>query len=523
LTITVYEKGTPVAPILNIDLGIAKVGLPVVVNTLSNDSPGRRNVTLNPSTLTVIVQPKNGTVSVNPETGDITYTPNPGFIGKDSYTYSVCDSGDPALCGTAIQEITILAEDAANVVVAGDDFVTGPNSSKLTGNVVINDRDLEGKPLVFTPQSLRLEEGIFTLNADGTFEFIPTPGFFGPVQISYVVCTEGEFAVCASATIYLLVSPNDLLAILDNFQELEINGLLGGIAGNVLTNDLINGNAIKSSEVKISVKDNDGIIGVSIGQNGDLLVPEGTAPGSYVITYSICDVNDLTNCSEAMAVVEVFHGVNLSIFKESVSLSKFEGDELEFVIRVENNGNTPAENAEVVDILPAGLSYVSANVTGAAGVETVLNDKVSWNFSLIPVGGFAEISIRVKADPLPDGREKVLANTALVRAQARELSPENNTSSASIRIIPFFIPNVITPNNDGKNDAFVINGIGKFTSNEIVIVNRFGDHVFERKNYQNNWSAEGLSSGTYFYVLSVVDNSGKQIVFKGWIQVISKD
>ncbi|MFT6827694.1 MAG: gliding motility-associated-like protein, partial [Roseivirga sp.] len=83
--------------------------------------------------------------------------------------------------------------------------------------------------------------------------------------------------------------------------------------------------------------------------------------------------------------------------------------------------------------------------------------------------------------------------------------------------------NVITPNNDGKNDAFVINGIGKFTSNEIVIVNRFGDHVFERKNYQNNWSAEGLSSGTYFYVLSVVDNSGKQIVFKGWIQVISKD
>ena len=520
LTITVKERGEPAEPILNTDLGTAKAGQPVVLNTLANDAPGRPGVTLDPATVKIVEQPKNGTVTVDPATGKITYTPNPGFVGKDTYTYTVCDSGSPSLCATAIQEITVLAKDITNGIFAADDFATGPANSTLSGNVLLNDGDLAGGKLTVTPQEKETSQGVFKLNADGTFTFVPKPGFIGPVQFTYQVCTEGEEPICTTATLYLLVAPNDILAVMDNFQANEINGLLGGVAGNVLTNDLINGKPVKPTDVKITVVNNGGLTGVTIDANGNLNVPKGAAPGRYVVTYSICDVFDPTNCSEAMAIVEVFHGVNLRVFKSAVTPSKFEGDQMEFVIRVENNGNTDATAVVVTDRLDAGFTYLSSTVTGATAATSVAGQEIKWTFASLPAGRSAEIRVVVKARPLTDGREKSISNTASVTSPARELSPNDNSSTTSVTVKPFFLANVITPNGDGKNDAFVINGLGKFASNELLIFNRYGDHVFQKKGYQNDWAGEGLVAGTYFYILSVVDINGNPTEFKGWIQLI---
>ena len=520
LSITVKERGEPSEPILKTDLGTVKQGGPIVINTLGNDAPGRVGVTLNPGSVKIMGQPKNGTVTVDPTTGKITYTPNPGFVGKDVYTYTVCDTGNPALCATAIQEITVVSKDAANLIYAADDFVTGPSGSTLSGVVIQNDADLEGNKLVVTPQQTETEQGTFTLNANGSFTFVPKPGFIGPVQLAYRVCTDGEEPICTTATLYLLVAPNDILAVMDNFQANEINGLLGGVAGNVLTNDLINSKPVKPTDVKITVVNNGGMTGVTIDANGNLNVPKGAAPGRYVVTYSICDANDPTNCSEAMVIVEVFHGVNLRVFKSAVTPSKFEGDQMEFVIRVENNGNTDASAVVVTDRLDAGFSYLSSTVTGATAATSVAGQEVKWTFASLPAGRSAEITVVVKARPLTDGREKSIGNTATVTSPARELSPNDNSSTTSVTVKPFFLSNVITPNGDGKNDAFVINGLGKFASNELIIFNRYGDHVFQKKGYQNDWAGEGLVAGTYFYILSVVDINGNPTEFKGWIQLI---
>jgi gliding motility-associated-like protein len=520
LSITVKERGEPSEPILKTDLGTVKQGGPIVINTLGNDAPGRVGVTLNPASVKITEQPKNGTVAVDPATGKITYTPNPGFVGKDVYTYTVCDTGNPVLCATAIQEITVVAKDAANLIYAADDFVTGPSGSTLSGGVIQNDADLEGNKLVVTPQKTETEQGTFTLNADGTFTFVPKPGFIGPVQLAYRVCTEGQEPICTTATLYLLVAPNDILAVMDNFQANEINGLLGGVAGNVLTNDLINGKPVKPTDVKITVVNNGGLTGVTIDANGNLNVPKGAAPGRYVVNYSICDAFDPTNCSEAMAIVEVFHGVNLRVFKSAVTPSKFEGDQMEFVIRVENNGNTDATAVVVTDRLDSGFSYLSSTVTGSTAATSVAGQEVKWTFASLPAGRSAEIKVVVKARPLTDGREKSISNTATVASPARELSPNDNSSTTSVTVKPFFLSNVITPNGDGKNDAFVINGLGKFASNELIIFNRYGDHVFQKKGYQNDWAGESLVAGTYFYILSVVDINGNPTEFKGWIQLI---
>ncbi len=74
---------------------------------------------------------------------------------------------------------------------------------------------------------------------------------------------------------------------------------------------------------------------------------------------------------------------------------------------------------------------------------------------------------------------------------------------------PLSIPNVFTPNNDGINDHFVISGTG-FTEYQLVIVNRWGEIVFETDNPKNGWDGKSngklCSDGVYFYSFSAVQN-----------------
>ena len=60
------------------------------------------------------------------------------------------------------------------------------------------------------------------------------------------------------------------------------------------------------------------------------------------------------------------------------------------------------------------------------------------------------------------------------------------------------IPNVITPNGDGLNDKFAIEGI-TYSSNTVTIFNRWGQKVYEASNYKNQWDGGDLPDGTYYY------------------------
>ena len=60
------------------------------------------------------------------------------------------------------------------------------------------------------------------------------------------------------------------------------------------------------------------------------------------------------------------------------------------------------------------------------------------------------------------------------------------------------IPNVISPNGDGHNDAWVINGLAK-SGSAVKVFSRWGNMVYSSANYGNNWKAKDLPDGTYFY------------------------
>lgn len=91
-------------------------------------------------------------------------------------------------------------------------------------------------------------------------------------------------------------------------------------------------------------------------------------------------------------------------------------------------------------------------------------------------------------------------------------------SSATLQIkigdnLDCFAGNVITPNNDGYNDGFIIPCLdsGDYPSNRLTIFNQWGDELYDASPYLNNWqgtyNGEILPVGTYFYILDLGDGT----------------
>ncbi len=83
-----------------------------------------------------------------------------------------------------------------------------------------------------------------------------------------------------------------------------------------------------------------------------------------------------------------------------------------------------------------------------------------------------------------------------------------------------FIPEVFTPNGDGFNDYFVIEGLELYPESLIIIFNRWGNKVFEASPYNNDWDGSAnfgiipggneLSEGTYFFIIKT-NNEQKEL------------
>lgn len=87
--------------------------------------------------------------------------------------------------------------------------------------------------------------------------------------------------------------------------------------------------------------------------------------------------------------------------------------------------------------------------------------------------------------------------------------------------------NTFTPNGDGRNDVLVLPQFPEcnITGSEIGIYNRWGEKVFSRQDYGNNWDGLNnggteLPEGTYYYVLNIKTSDGKQFVIKNFIELL---
>jgi len=127
---------------------------------------------------------------------------------------------------------------------------------------------------------------------------------------------------------------------------------------------------------------------------------------------------------------------------------------------------------------------------------------------------------KVTAQDKPSGKEtpvQSLPESIDIHETPAENVVENDADPYAYNLE---IPNVITPNGDGYNDLFKIRNLDKYYSNTLTIANRSGQVVFEINNYQNNWDAQNLDAGTYYYILSYKDNNQNKGIIKGTLSVV---
>ncbi|MBI4947531.1 MAG: gliding motility-associated C-terminal domain-containing protein [Bacteroidetes bacterium] len=83
------------------------------------------------------------------------------------------------------------------------------------------------------------------------------------------------------------------------------------------------------------------------------------------------------------------------------------------------------------------------------------------------------------------------------------------------------MPTGYSPNGDGMNDYFVVHGLEIYPINNIEVYNRWGNIVFLKENYMNEWNGhnnngDDLPDATYFVVLTI---NNREIRLTGYVDL----
>ena len=172
-----------------------------------------------------------------------------------------------------------------------------------------------------------------------------------------------------------------------------------------------------------------------------------------------------------------------------------------------------------VDVLPETL-YVDEGSSGHVAVQVFDNYNLGpYNYQWSPPG---------LVSPSTQWPDSFTVSTGDYSGYVTCTVPYGNgctsSDSALVLFIPceneIVIPNVFTPNGDGKNDDFHIDDLCELPGFNIVIYNRWGRIVFESDDVLFRWNGtdekgNAVSDGTYYYLM---DTSKQKR--QGWIEVI---
>ncbi|MFC5283304.1 gliding motility-associated C-terminal domain-containing protein [Pedobacter alpinus] len=138
-------------PVAVNDVVIGRVNTPSIINVINNDTDRDGNATIDRSTVIIKTIPANGTLAIDPVTGNVTYTPNTGYVGPDSFTYTIKDVRG-AESNAALVNITVpvppkigLAKSLVSTVEQLDESfnVTFLFTVKNYGNVMLQNLSLK--------------------------------------------------------------------------------------------------------------------------------------------------------------------------------------------------------------------------------------------------------------------------------------------------------------------------------------------------------------------------------------------
>ena len=172
--------------------------------------------------------------------------------------------------------------------------------------------------------------------------------------------------------------------------------------------------------------------------------------------------------------------------------------------------------AIITVVAPSPMS-AGSDVTITQGQSTVLNGTGIGSPVWTPSSGLDNTN---KFMPIatPD-----ISTSYILTVTDKHSCVSSDTVSVTVNPSGFngVISNLFTPNGDGINDSWYIQDIQNYPDNEVFVYNIYGNLVYTKKGYTNDWQGtykgSPLPDGTYYYVLRF-DNSN--IISKGSLDIL---
>ena len=261
---------------------------------LANDSPDGLVVT-------AFQQPGFGTVSFDAEARSFTYVPAAGFVGEDSFDYTV-QAPDGS---TATSTVTVRVVQPNRPPVAVDDVAGVTPGGTVEIDPLANDSDPDGDPLSLVALG-RPEAGSVVVLEGQRLRYVPRIGFTGEDSFTYTV-SDGRGGT-ASATVRVAVGAA-------NRPPIASTARVATLASQPVTVDLLAG---------ASDPDGDPLLLTALGlpAHGTLAIGEGGRvtytpnndfEGTDRFTYTVADGRGGTALGEVEIVVSLPNAAPLAV------------------------------------------------------------------------------------------------------------------------------------------------------------------------------------------------------------------
>jgi gliding motility-associated-like protein len=549
----------------------------VTFNVLENDTDLQNNINI--SSLLIVNNPENGTANVDTSTGEITYIPSENYNGTDYLTYRICDN--TLYCDEASVEITVNPVNDSPLTV--DDEIYTNEDESVSIDVTSNDSDIDSDVDLFTISVFaQASHGQSVVNSLGQLVYTPATDYNGSDYFEYELC-DAEGA-CSTGAVYVTIYPqNDppvpqddqatttqgqAMVIDVTANDTDIDGNLD-ITSVTISSYPSNGTAVVqmltgqitytptegfwgSDSFVYSICDTNGACetaSVSIVINESNVAPvceddEVQMVDGETVSFDVV-TNDSDENGDAITVFfDMDHQLNgvLEINGSIVTYTAVSGEYcIEETLSYQGcDGYSVCDNATLTfiigvadadnDLIPDFIEQNYADTDGDDILDYLDEDSDNDGISDLLEGGITDACVQqpvdTDGDGIPDYRDLDSDNDGYLDAEEGHDDCDNDGiadfrddyDNCGERVNA---PDTFSPNGDGVNDYFIIQGIEDYEGNEIFIYNRWGGEVFYMKNYDNSWDGKSshsaigssdLSQGLYFYVVKL---KGTNSVLKG--------
>ncbi|MBI1769102.1 MAG: tandem-95 repeat protein [Bacteroidetes bacterium] len=441
-------------------------------------------------TFIIVTPPTNGTLAGSGST--LTYTPNSNYSGTDSFTYEVSDGS----LNSNVSAISITVTPVNDAPTANNQ--SGANNQSVTtaedvpAIITLTATDVDGDPLTYdivtppangamtgTPPNVTYTPSL-NFNGQDSFTFKANDGItdsnVATVAINVTPVNDPP-SILPIPTIYTLEDAKRLVCL--SVVDVDSNVITFTSPGNLLGG----GDMTKSSTFGFCFDFN----------------PAKNYNGRSTWTLGACDDGTPALCTTINVVIAI-----TPVNDPPVAVD----DSYDVIGRSENTFDVLTN--DLVIETPYKEFY---DIYEKDSADVLVIDRV------ISFKGNATITNNGTAILYKPNFDWIGPDSIRYRIYDRGRLYDSATVFISVGPPPFKVYQALSPNGDGKNDYWHIDGIEKFPNNTVHIFDRFNNVVFETRGYSNetnNWYGQSnhglargsLAEGTYFYSVELGDGRG---------------